>query len=223
MSWLSSNMVKMHDSPPSLSSRAPPPLTWWGFHSQFVCARLEQWVWKMTTAGGACRTYVCLFVCCGLSFFLSWGLKTQQNHWTHRVNQTKQHTIHTSYTKKAWRCLFTKKAVKLPLHLKFERHFCGSSRTMCYVYKKKGGKMYGGASFPGTFKEIDCGCWLARGGDDDCLNYCMSWFSTLDWGSMRASLRIKIRDYRWFAFTSFAFLFRKEKYVKKKKAVSERF
>ena len=117
MSWLSSNMVKMHDSPPCLSSRAPPPLTWWGFHSQFVCARLEQWVWKMTTAGGACRTYVCLFVCCGLSFFLSWGLKTQQNHWTHRVNQTKQHTIHTSYTKKAWRCLFTKKAVKLPLQI----------------------------------------------------------------------------------------------------------
>jgi len=34
---------------------------------------------------------------------------------------------------------------------------------------------------------------------------------------MRSDLGIKIRDYRWFAFTSFAFLFRKKKYVKEKK------
>ena len=34
---------------------------------------------------------------------------------------------------------------------------------------------------------------------------------------MRSNLRIKIRDYWWFAFTSFAFLFRKKKYVKEKK------
>ena len=34
---------------------------------------------------------------------------------------------------------------------------------------------------------------------------------------MRSNLGIKIWDYRWFAFTSFAFLFRKRKYVKEKK------
>ena len=34
---------------------------------------------------------------------------------------------------------------------------------------------------------------------------------------MRSNLVIKIWDYRWFAFTSFAFLFRKKKYFKEKK------
>jgi len=34
---------------------------------------------------------------------------------------------------------------------------------------------------------------------------------------MRSKIGIKIWDYRWFAFTSFAFLFRKKKYVKEKK------
>ena len=33
---------------------------------------------------------------------------------------------------------------------------------------------------------------------------------------MRSDLRIKIWDYRWVAFTSFAFLFRKKKYVEEK-------
>jgi len=43
------------------------------------------------------------------------------------------------------------------------------------------------------------------------------WFSTLDWGSMRSNLIFEIWDYRWFAFTSFAFLCRKNKYVEEKK------
>ena len=55
--------------------------------------------------------------------------------------------------------------------------------------------------------------------DDDCFYYYKKYFSTLDWGSMRSHLGIKIWDYRWFAFTSFAFLFRKNKYVKEKKQV----
>ena len=36
-------------------------------------------------------------------------------------------------------------------------------------------------------------------------------------GSMRSNLGIKVWDYRWFAFTSFACLFRKKKYVTEKK------
>jgi len=38
---------------------------------------------------------------------------------------------------------------------------------------------------------------------------------------MRSNLGIKIRDYRWFAFTSFAFLFRKKTYVKEKSSWSK--
>jgi len=38
---------------------------------------------------------------------------------------------------------------------------------------------------------------------------------------MRSNLGIKIWDYRWFAFTSFAFLFRKKKYFKEKKQCSD--
>jgi len=34
---------------------------------------------------------------------------------------------------------------------------------------------------------------------------------------MRSNLGIKISDDRWFAFTSFAFLYRKKKYVREKK------
>jgi len=57
--------------------------------------------------------------------------------------------------------------------------------------------------------------------DDDCFYYYKKWFSTLDSKSMRSNLGIKICDYQWFAFTSFAFLFRKEKYVKEKNSQSK--
>jgi len=38
---------------------------------------------------------------------------------------------------------------------------------------------------------------------------------------MRSNLIFQIRDYRWFAFTSFAFLFRKKKYVKETSSYSK--
>ena len=53
--------------------------------------------------------------------------------------------------------------------------------------------------------------------DDDCFYYYKKQFSTLDLGSMRSNLGIKIWDYRWFASTSFVFLFRKKKCVKERK------
>jgi len=55
----------------------------------------------------------------------------------------------------------------------------------------------------------------------DCFYYYKRWFGNLDWGSMRSNLIFQIRDYRWFAFTSFAFLFRKKKYVKETSSYSK--
>ena len=52
--------------------------------------------------------------------------------------------------------------------------------------------------------------------DDDGFYYHTKWFSTLDWGSMRPNLLFWIWNYRWFAFTSFAFVFGKKKCFKEK-------
>ena len=43
------------------------------------------------------------------------------------------------------------------------------------------------------------------------------WFFSFDWRSIRSNLTFYSWDYRWFAFTSFTFLCRKEKFVKGKK------
>ena len=52
--------------------------------------------------------------------------------------------------------------------------------------------------------------------DDDGFYYHTKWFSTLDWGSMRPNLLFWIWNYRWFAFTTFAFVFGKKKCFKEK-------